>query len=255
MFHIVSKVFTFFIMPQGIIFILLLYAVYTKNRTKSRRSIIAATIFFYIFSTTAIIEEFVRLWEAPATAISTVKPHDVGILLTGGTTINNKLPAENIYLGITSDRIGQTVQLYKSGKIKKILLSGGEVTVFGKSKNREIDQMQKYLIISGVPKEDIYLEDRSTTTRENATLSSKILKEKFPNQSYMLITSAFHMKRAEKCFEKVGIKVTSYSANFLTSERRYSILDFLPASGNMFIVQLVFREIIGYVSYWIFGWI
>lgn len=255
MFHIVSKVFTFFIMPEGILTILLLYAFYTKNRTKSRRSIMAALIFFYIFSTSVIVSEFIRLWEEPPTSISVVKAHDVGIVLTGGITANNKMPTENLFFAGSSDRIWQALQLYKRGKIKKILLSGGEVTVFGKSKAREIDQCKQYLLISGVPEEDIILEDLSTNTRENATNSAKILKERFPNQRYILITSAFHMKRSIGCFEKVGINTTPYCSNFIVGERRFSIIDFLPAASNMQKMHLVYREIIGYISYQIFGWI
>lgn len=255
MFHIVSKVFTFFIMPQGIICILLLYAIYTKNRTKSRRSIIAALIFFYLFSTPFFINEVMRLCEVPPTPISTVKPHDIGIVLTGGNTLSNKLPAENIFFGGTSDRIAQALQLYKKGKIKKILLSGGDVPIFGETKTREIEQTAKYLIISGVPRDVIYMEDRSTNTRENAIKCAGILKKEFPNQSCILITSAFHMKRAVKCFEKVGIHVSPYGANYLSTERIWTFIDFLPGSGNMFQIQLVFREIIGYISYWVLGWV
>lgn len=255
MFHIVSKILTFFIMPQGIIIILLAYAIYTKNRTKSRRSIIAALIFFYFFSAPFVIDEFARLWEVPSTPISTVKKHDVGIILTGGAILNQKLPAENIFLGERGDRMGQIFQLYKAGKIGKILISGGEVTVFGESQTREIDQIARYLALSGVPKEDIYLEDLSTNTRENAINSAKILKEKFPGQSYILVTSAFHMKRSVKCFEKAGIAVTPFGADFLSSERRWAFVRFMPGGGNMYHVQLLFREIIGYVSYWIFGWV
>ncbi len=255
MFHIVSKVFTFFIMPQGIICILLLYAIYTKNRTKSKRSIIAALIFFYLFSTPFFINEIATLHEAAPTPISSVKPHDIGIILTGGTVLNNKAPEENIFLGATSDRIAQALQLYKKGKIKKILLSGGELPIFGETKTREIDQMAKYLIISGVPAEVIYMEDRSTTTRENATKCAGILKKEFPNQSCLLITSAFHLKRAVKCFEKAGIHVTPYGSNYLSTERRWEIIDFIPSGSNMYIIQLIFREIIGYISYWVFGWV
>jgi uncharacterized SAM-binding protein YcdF (DUF218 family) len=255
MFHIVSKILTFFLMPAGIICILLVYAIYTKNRTKSRKTIIATLIFFYIFSSPFIVNEILLLWEVPPTAISRVKPHDIGIILTGTTINTTRQPAENIYLGGTSDRIGQTLQLYKLGKIKKIIISGGDVPILRRTTSREIDQIARYLIVSGVPKEVIYLEDRSTNTHENAVNTSKILKRQFPNQSCILITSGFHLKRAIRCFTKAGITVTPYGANYLSSERQWMPTYFLPTAGVMGDLQLIFREVIGYITYWIFGWI
>ena len=255
MYHIVSKLLTFFIMPQGIICILLLYAIYTKNRTKSKRTIIATLIFFYISSTPFIINEIFLLWEVPPTAISAVKPHDIGILLTGGTINSTKEPKENIFLGGTSDRIGQTLQLYKLGKIKKIIISGGDVPVLGQTTTQEIDQMARYLIISGVPEEAIYLEDLSTNTHENALNVSKILNRQFNNQSCILITSGFHLKRAIGCFEKAGVHVTPYGANYISSERQWVPISFLPTGNAMGNLQLLLRELIGYTSYRIFGWI
>ncbi|RYU96818.1 YdcF family protein [Emticicia agri] len=255
MFHIVSKLLTFFLMPAGIICILLIYAIYTKNRTKSRKVILTTLIFFYFFSTPFIINEVFLWWELPPTAISTVKPHEVGILLTGGTINTNRLPTENVFLGGTSDRIGQAIQLYKLGKIKTILISGGDVPILGKTTTREIDQIARFLMISGVPREVIFLEDHSTNTRENAVNVSKILKKQFPNQRYMLITSAFHLKRAVGCFEKAGIPVTPYGSNYISGERQWVLISFLPKAEAMGYLQWIFREVVGYVSYRIFGWI
>jgi uncharacterized SAM-binding protein YcdF (DUF218 family) len=255
MFHIVSKILTFFLMPAGIICILLIYAISTKNRTKSKKTVIATLTFFYIFSSPFITNEILLMWEVPPTAISTVKPHNIGIILTGGTINTTRQPAENIFLGGTSDRIGQALQLYKLSKIKKILISGGEVPILRKTTSREIDQIVRYLIVSGVPKEDIYLEDRSTNTHENAVNTAKLLKKQFPNQSYILITSGFHLKRAIRCFEKAGVKVTPYGSNYLSSERQWVPTYFLPAGDSIGHLQLIFREVIGYITYWIFGWI
>ncbi|MBA4852621.1 YdcF family protein [Emticicia sp. BO119] len=255
MFHIVSKILTFFLMPAGIIFILLIYAISTKNRTKSKKIIIVTLFFFYLFTNPFLVNEILLLWEIPPTAISTVKPHDIGIILTGNTINTTRQPAENIYLTGTSDRIGQTLQLYKLGKIKKILISGGDVPILRKTTTREIDQIARYLILNGVTRKDIYLEDRSTNTHENAVNTSKILKKQFPDQSYILITSGFHLRRAIGCFKKVGVKLTPYGANYVSSERQWVLTYFLPSGHAIGYLQLTLREIIGYITYWVFGWI
>ncbi len=53
-----------------------------------------------------------------------MKPHDLGIVLTGAT-IPNRLPNDRIYFARGADRVTHTVQLYKLGLLKKILISGG----------------------------------------------------------------------------------------------------------------------------------
>lgn len=255
MFHIVSKIFTFVLMPAGIICILLVYAIFTKNRSRSKKSIILALVFFYFFSTPFIVNEALLMWETPPTSVSSVTPHDIGIVLTGGIINTEKEPAENVFLGSTADRIGQALLLYKKGKIKKIIISGGEVPVLAKGVTKEINQAVRYLIISGVPKESIFLENRSTNTRENALNTSAILRKQFPNESCLLITSAFHIKRAYGCFTKAGIKATPYGANYLSTKREWLLIYFLPDGTSMTKTHLLAREILGYASYKLFGWL
>ncbi|MDZ7936009.1 MAG: YdcF family protein [Emticicia sp.] len=185
----------------------------------------------------------------------TVKTHDVGIILTGGIINENKLPQENIFLGKSADRIAQTIQLYKNGKISKILISGGEISILGKTPKKEVEEIAKYLIISGVPKENIFMETHAQNTRENAENCSKILKKHFKNQSYLLITSGFHLRRAKACFEKFGIKTDTFGANYLSHERNYYWYNILPKEEYFEISHLLFREIIGYWTYKAMGWI
>ena len=256
MFYIVaSKFFAFLVMPAGILSILLVYAIYTKNRTKSKRLVISAFIFLYIFTNPFLINELMLWWEVPPTPISSVKHHDIGIILTGGTTNDDKLPKENIFLGISSDRIGQAIELFKKKKINKILISGGSIDILGETPKSEIEEIAKYLIISGIPSDSIFLETRARNTRENAINCSKILKKQFFHQKYMLITSGFHLKRATKCFEKAGIAVTPYGANYFSHERNFLPSYLFPSEVYFGYSHLLFREIMGYWVYKAMGWL
>lgn len=256
MFYIVvSKFFSFIVMPAGILSFLLVYAICTKNRTKSKKLVISAFIFLYIFTNPMLINELMLWWEIPPTPISAVKPHDIGIILTGGTTNDNKLPKENIFLGSSSDRIGQAIELFKKKKISKILISGGSIDILGETPKKEIEEIAKYLIISGIPSDSIFLEPHSKNTRENAINCSKILKKKSIHQSIILITSGYHLRRATKCFEKVGIKVTPYGANYFSHERQFIPSYIFPREECFGYSHLLFREIIGYCVYKTMGWI
>lgn len=242
-------------MPIGILCLLLVCAIYTKNRVKSKKLVVAAFVFLYVFSNPILINELLLWWEIPPSSILAVKTHDVGIILTGGTINEEKLPKENIFLGKSADRIAQTIELYKNGKIRQILISGGEISVFGKTPKKEIEEIAKYLIISGVPRESIFMETHAQNTKENALNCSKILKKHFKNQSYLLITSGFHLRRATACFEKVNIKIDTFGANYLSQERVYYWYSILPKEEYLAYSQLVFKEIIGYCTYKVMGWI
>ena len=256
MFYIVaSKFFTFLLMPAGIISFLLVYSIYTKNRTKSKRLTILAFIFFYLSTNPFLINELMLWWETAPTPISAVKPHDIGIVLTGGATNSSKLPKENIFLGLTSDRIGQAIELYKNKKISKILISGGSIDILGEKPKKEAIEIAKYLIISGIPSDSILLETHSKTTRENAVNCSKILKKHFIHQKYLLITSGFHLKRATSCFAKVGIRVTPYGSNYFSHERQFYAYHLLPSEEYFGYSRLLFREMIGYYVYKAMSWL
>lgn len=101
-------------------------------------------------------------------------------------------------------RLDAAINLYNSKKVKKILVSGGIGFLSLDRKNREAHKMQEYLLINGVKKEDIIIEDKSRNTYENIIKSSIILKESYnlENIKIILITSDFHLKRCMELMKK-----------------------------------------------------
>ena len=65
----------------------------------------------------------------------------------------------------------------------------------------------------GVPESKILVETRSINTTQNARYSAEILRAQGLTQP-ILVTSAFHMKRAVLNFEKQDITVTPYPADY-----------------------------------------
>jgi uncharacterized SAM-binding protein YcdF (DUF218 family) len=66
--------------------------------------------------------------------------------------------------------------------------------------------MARYLIAGGVPEEQILLEDRATSTKENFEYSAEILAGKLPETSSIcFITSDFHIFRSGKLAKQAGI--------------------------------------------------
>jgi uncharacterized SAM-binding protein YcdF (DUF218 family) len=255
MFYFISKLLSFLLMPAGITFILLIWSYRIKNHTKSKRMLLMAIFFLYINCNPFLINELMLWWEVPPTSISQMTQHDVGIVLSGGITNDDKLPKENIFLGKSGDRAAQAIQLYKKGKIKKIIMSGGSTNILGTSAKMESVDVAQYMVDCGVNKEDIILDTLSKNTRENAINSAAILKKFFPNQRYVLITSATHLKRSIACFQKVGVRVTPFGSNYYSHERQ-----FIPAylgikEEYLYYSETVLHEIFGYLVYWVMGYV
>lgn len=67
----------------------------------------------------------------------------------------------------------------------------------------------------GIEQHRLVLEDRSRTTRENASETARRLGADC-QKSWLLVTSAWHMPRAMSEFEAVGCRVTAYPVDFRT---------------------------------------
>ena len=105
-----------------------------------------------------------------------------------------------VVLGGGPERPVRAAELYKARAAPRILLTG----VGDDENNRQI------LLKLGVPASAIEVENKSTTTHENAVFSLKLLRaEKI--RSAILVTSWYHARRAEHTFEHYGSDITFYS--------------------------------------------
>ena len=132
-----------------------------------------------------------------------------------------------------------TVRLYEQTKLP-IIITGGQV--FPDSGN-EARIAKRVLISLGVNPNDIYIEDKSLNTEQNATFTAKLLKTYDLNKP-ILITSAFHMERAMKHFQNEGIRVQAYPTGYLESKHiKLYPNQFAPSNNNSAFVAI--KEYIG----------
>tara|TARA_B100001057_G_C22851865_1_gene951260 strand:- start:2332 stop:3024 length:693 start_codon:yes stop_codon:yes gene_type:complete len=109
-----------------------------------------------------------------------------------------------IILGGSPDRILQGLKLADKNPNKKIIFTGG------KSLYSDITQAEgakKYLTLS--KNENLFFEDKSSSTYENAKFSFDMFKPK-KNEQFIIITSEYHSLRSYNIFKKTGWNVKSY---------------------------------------------
>ncbi len=217
MFFYLSKILSFLLMPFTIIVLALLAGLLLKNPKWKKKMYITGVVLLLFFSNPFIIGELMRWWVIEPVRIESLdKTYAVAIVL-GGFTLTDAQPDDRVHTTQSVDRLLHTLQLYREGKVQKILVSGGLGQIFADGPV-EAELAKRLLLLSNVQEEDIILETNSRNTRENALNTAEIIREKFPNQPCLLVTSAYHMRRAQACFDKVGLPVTAYSTGFSTKE-------------------------------------
>lgn len=96
------------------------------------------------------------------------------------------------------ERVNTAVLAYKSGRIKKIIFSGGSGGISNQNGDdiAEAIKMKKLAIKMGVNESDILIDDKSNNTFENIENSFKLINNEKIDK-IAIITSQFHLKRCK----------------------------------------------------------
>lgn len=258
MFFILSKTISYLILPVTMLAILLLLFLFSKRHGLKKWSLALFVTLFFLFTNPFLVGALMRWWEWPATPISELQEEYEAAIVLSGVTASGMEPTDRVHLHKGADRIMHTVQLYKLGKIRKIILSGGSGLLVGEQESSEANEMRKVMLISGVAEEDILLEEDSRNTYENATYSAKLLEESNISQDkLLLVTSAFHMRRSLGCFQQAGLQPEPYSTDFYTEYPAKYTPDSLliPSGGALMNWTRLLQEWTGYIMYSLLGYI
>jgi uncharacterized SAM-binding protein YcdF (DUF218 family) len=255
MFFVLSKTLNLLFLPLTQVFIFFVLCVIVKKQPWKKRFFWAGFILLLFFSNDFISNAVMRAWEVETKPFSEVQPHEVGIVLTG-STIPFLQPNDRVYFQRGADRVTHSIQLYKLGLIKTILISGGSGRLLGEDEP-EANKFRKVMLMAGVNDADIILENTTRNTHESAVAVKKILDSlNFKSEDCLLITSAFHMRRSIACYRKVGLVLESFSTDF------YSVPDkpiiptiIIPAVQGFIIWEKLFKEWMGLTAYKIAGYI
>jgi uncharacterized SAM-binding protein YcdF (DUF218 family) len=254
MFFIISKILSFALSPIIWIITLLVFALFAKVQKKTKRLLLISIVLFLFFSNSFITDGFILLWERPVVKIQDINVvYDVGIVLGGGIITYEK-QTDKLTFRNNVDRIMQAVELYKAGKIKNFLISGGPGSIIYRDMMEAV-LLKRFLLKIDIPDSVIYIDSASNNTHQNAEFSKEILDKNFHDGKFLLITSAIHMKRAEACFSKTGVKVDEYCTNKYVGPRRYQFdYLFVPFMVNFLLWDELLHEMIGSVVYSIMGY-
>ena len=107
--------------------------------------------------------------------------------------------------------------------------------------------LKEYAISNGIPTEKIFVTKDVENTADEAVAVKELIN---PSKKIILVTSAYHMYRAKRLFEKQGFIVIPYKVDYMTAGKSViSVMEFLPSTGNLGLTETGIREIIGQLYY------
>jgi SanA protein len=137
---------------------------------------------------------------SPVTTDTGKLPHAQAALVLGAQVMPNGAPSSML-----SDRIQAGYELYRAGKVDKLLLSGDH----SRKDYDEVGTMKRILLAKGVPPQDIFEDHAGFDTWDSAQRARRI----FDVTSAIVVTQKFHMARALYDARRAGLKVTGYAAD------------------------------------------
>jgi uncharacterized SAM-binding protein YcdF (DUF218 family) len=103
--------------------------------------------------------------------------------------------------------------------------------------------LKDYAISSGIPSEKIFTTKDVENTADEAVAVKQLIS---PSKRIILVTSAYHMYRAKRLFEKQGFTEIPYKVDYRTAGKSaITVMDFLPSAGNLELSETGIREIFG----------
>lgn len=250
MFFVLSKIAFFFLAPFNWILFLFIIWLITKNKRLKKRLVIAIAIITIIFSNDYLHNEAELAWQVNKSGLQQGKQYDAGILLGGMAGYDRFKVA---HFSGASDRFIEANSLFHQGIIKKIIVSSGSASLL-QNEPGEADFLYTELLKAGVPAKDILIENKSRNTFENATFSKRIIDSLHLKGPYVLISSAFHLPRALRVFNKAGLNVVPYPCAFGATYRKYSWEDYAwPSLGVLLGWDGLIKEWVGVAVYKLTG--
>lgn len=236
------------ILPTFVLPIMLVIIVILIGLIKNKKKLIYIAIgVLYVLSTPIFSDNFFKLVEGNEyrKPISAIDSADAIVVLSGMLEINEVGDSTYIEWG-DPDRFFGGMALFKAGKAQKLVFTGGKMP-WDKAKKTEGEVLKEYAISNGIPSEKILVTKDVENTADEAVAVKELIS---PSKRIILVTSAYHMYRANRLFEKQRLIVIPYKVDFKTSgNNQVTFMDFLPGAINLELSEIGIREIIGRLFY------
>lgn len=148
-----------------------------------------------------------------------------------GLILGAKVYSDGRLSHMMQDRADTAIELYKNGKVEKLLMSGDHGTVG----YDEVNTVKEYLLNKGVRAEDLFLDHAGFDTYDSVYRARDVFRVK----SMTIVTQRFHLPRAVYLARALGVE-----ANGMVADKRQYLGMFWNESREIVARSKAFLDII-----------
>lgn len=246
------KILPVFLLPLGISLLLVLAGLLLRCR-----AIIWIGLAVLWLCSTPLVSDFmarfVEGWAERSLAVDAVCA-DAIVVLSGGRVVAPGVAGVSEWMD--ADRFYGGLELFQAGKAPLLIFTGGWVPWESKAKT-EGEILIEYAKTLGVPAKSMVSTGAVVNTAEEAQAVAALLAQRHvagadqgARPHILLVTSAFHMPRAQYLFTRAGLEVTPFPVDFQVSAGgEVGVMDFLPSAGALAQTEMAWREMYGRLYY------
>ncbi|MEB3290260.1 MAG: YdcF family protein [Leptolyngbya sp.] len=237
------KILPILLLPTGLILGLLILGLVSRRHSP----IWAALMLFWLCSTPVLSDRFMAAVEGHGQRLDPhALPNAEAIVVLSGMLTTAPGSAAVLEWGEASDRFWGGLELYRAGKAPRLIFTGGWVP-WKPDQRPEGEHLRRVAEDQGVPAAATAVTEPVSNTAAEAEAVQALLGS---DGKILLVTSAFHMPRAQRLFERVGFTVVPYPVDFYANlSQPLSLLDVLPNANAFQRTELAWRELIGRAYY------
>jgi uncharacterized SAM-binding protein YcdF (DUF218 family) len=151
----------------------------------------------------------------------------------------------------SGDRFVETLRLAQKHPEARIVIAGG-AGALTPDEEPEALAAQRFFIDFGIAPDRLILDQRSRNTEENAQFARDLAGET-GTETWLLVTSAFHMPRSIGLFRREGFDVIPWPADYLSSGAEGVALRLNQPAENVSVTTMALREWTALAGYYLTG--
>lgn len=232
---VLQKTILVLLLPPSGVFLILLAGVLVYKKSDKRtgvKIIVSGIVLLYLLSTSFVSNLLIRPIENdhPPFAGTDEEPLAI-IVLTSGVKDLSDLGLAPQPSSASVARLIEGMALTKKYPGVPLVICGGSGDP-AKPDLSEAKALAAMAVSAGIPEKDIMIEDSSVNTREGAINARHLLEGK--KGKVLLVTSAYHMDRSKRFFEKASFSVIPAPTDYRGEPFRLSLSSLIPSAEHLY---------------------